>query len=135
VIKKLFPQAEWGGWSYSRATHRPCLKHNATNVEALFGVQFASKSFGFSVKSPYLTGVPPKERYFATSQEQKMFRNLCDDYDASTESFDGSGCCVAVKQIGKGKIGYFADVNGEFEVAALLVAFVGSAGLDVPEQE
>ena len=117
-------ELDWTMDSYYRATHAPFRK-NRENIVKFFGESFAKKDWAFSVKGNMLT-VPESDRYFATSQAVKMFRNLEDDYEASKDKdADRTSAIVAVKQFeGGGKLAYFGDINGEFATAMLIMAFL-----------
>ena len=63
-------EIEWFFMGCYRATHA-AFQGNRANINKLFPKYGNAK---FSVKAAMLADVPVKERYFATSQEMKLFR-------------------------------------------------------------
>ena len=161
VLLKMFPCLAWRPGDYYRATHAG-VQANGINLERIFP---GAADWKYSVKTVMLDNVPIEERYFATSQEARLFRQMNNDYDPEKDLDENrTATAVAVKQFPKrsggqisqlesqssippesissylqtghgGKIAYFGDVNGEFETARLIVKFLDSEGASTAQYE
>lgn len=143
----LFPTAEGGNWcqeflgpvfgdvvswqcgNYYRATHAAVERNS--NVGKFFPGMADLK---VSVKGSMLENVPISENFYATSQDAKLFRYLCDDYKASEDSDDKrNSVIVAIKSGGDlgGTIAYFGDINAEPTTQVLMINLLRQSPISV----